>query len=87
MARHMLVSKIATFRGSHGRGNSFPDPNIDGDNIYMAIPLGIDWLDPSSALNRSVSTGGISAGSVLTESGSTGNVSNGIYRTHNRPRS
>jgi len=70
---------------------AFQNPKIGRDNIYMAMPLGIDWLDPSSTLNRiistiSTSTGIVSTGSLLTRSastgiGSVGSVSTGIYRS------
>src|SRR3978361_402853 len=54
------VSKMATFRlllamaAQYGWDvdhmdvvTAFLNPKIDRDNIYMTMPLGIDWLDPT----------------------------------------
>jgi len=40
---------------------AFLNPKIDRDNIYMEMPLGIDWL----ALNENASNGSASDGSIL----------------------
>jgi len=59
---------------------AFLNPKIDRDNIYMEMPLGIDWLAPTgsastgSALNGSVSTGSASTGSASTGSSSNGSA-------------
>jgi len=45
---------------------AFLNPKIDRDNIYMEMPLGIDWLvSDGSASNRNASNGSASDGSVL----------------------
>ena len=45
---------------------AFLNPRIDRDNIYMEMPLGIDWLSMSgSASNRSASSKSASSGSTL----------------------
>jgi len=45
---------------------AFLNPRIDRDNIYMEMPLGIDWLASNgNASNESPSNGGASSGSVL----------------------
>jgi len=73
------VSKMATFRlilalaAQYGWDvdhmdveTAFLNPRIDRDNIYMEMPLGIDWLASNgSALNESLSNGSASSGSVL----------------------
>jgi len=66
---YALVSKMATFRlilalaAQYGWDvdhmdmvTAFLNPSIDQDNIYMEMPLGIDWL---------MSSGSTSSGSVL----------------------
>jgi len=40
---------------------AFLNPQIDRDNIYMEMPLGIDWL----LSNGNISSGSTSSGSVL----------------------
>jgi len=52
---------------------AFLNLKIDRDNIYMEMPLGIDWLAPTG----SASTGSASNGSALTGSASTGSTSTG----------
>jgi len=60
------VSKMATFRlllalaAQYGWDvehmdvvTAFLNPKIDRDNIYMEMPLGIEWLDPGTALTGS----------------------------------
>jgi len=53
---------------------AFLNPKIDRDNIYMEMPLGIDWLASTgsestrSASTRSASNGSASTGSALTGS-------------------
>jgi len=45
---------------------AFLNPRIDRDNIYMEMPLGIDWLASNGSLsNESPSNGSESSGSVL----------------------
>jgi len=45
---------------------AFLNPRIDRGNIYMEMPLGIDWLaTKGSASNESPSNGSASSGSVL----------------------
>jgi len=68
------VSKRATFRlilalaAQYGWDvdhtdlvTAFINPRIDQDNIYMEMPLGINWL----ALSGSVWNGSVSNGSIL----------------------
>jgi len=68
------LSKMATFRlilalaAQYGWDvdhmdvvTAFLNPKIDQDNIYMEMPLGIDWL----ALNENASNGSASDGSIL----------------------
>ena len=77
------VSKMATFRlilalaAQYGWDvdhmdvvTAFLNPKIDRDNIYMEIPLGIDWVTSSG----SVSSGVTSTGSESTGSASSGSV-------------
>ena len=52
---------------------AFLNPKIDRDNIYMEMPLGIDWLAPTG----SASAGSASNGSASTGSASTGSSLNG----------
>jgi len=73
------VSKMATFRlilalaAQYGWDvdhmdvvTAFLNPRIDRDNIYMEMPLGIDWLLPSgSGSNGSASSKSASSGSTL----------------------
>jgi len=73
------VSKMATFRlilalaAQYGWDvdhmdvvTAFLNPRSDPDNIYMEMPLGIDWLASNrSASNGSASSGSTSSGSVL----------------------
>jgi hypothetical protein len=33
---------------------AFLNPNIDNGNIYMTMPQGIEWLDPSMASTSAV---------------------------------
>ena len=49
---------------------AFLNPRIDRDNIYMEMPLGIDWL----ALNGRGSSGSASSGSASNENASSGSV-------------
>ena len=49
---------------------AFLNPKIDRDNIYMEMPIGIDWLTSSG----SVSSGITSTGSESTGSASSGSV-------------
>jgi len=45
---------------------AFLNPKIDRDNIYMEMPLGIDWLESDgSASNGNASNGSASDGSIL----------------------
>jgi len=50
---------------------AFLNPKIDRDNIYMEMPLGIDWLTSSGSASSGItstgseSTGSASSGSVL----------------------
>jgi len=50
---------------------AFLNPKIDRDNIYMEMPIGIDWLTSSgsvwcrSRLNGSASSGSALSGSTL----------------------
>jgi len=45
---------------------AFLNPRIDRDNIYMEMPLGIDWVvSNGSASNESPSNGSVSSGSIL----------------------
>jgi hypothetical protein len=46
---------------------AFLNPKIDGDNIYMELPLGIDWLTSTASATGRASTGS-TARSALTES-------------------
>jgi len=85
------VSKMATFRlllalaVQYGWDvdhmdvvTAFLNPKIDHDNIYMEMPLGIDWLAPTGSTSTgSVSNGSVSTGSASTGSASTGSSSNG----------
>jgi len=73
------VSKMATFRlvlalaAQYGWNvdhmdvvTAFLNPKIDRDNIYMEMPLGIDWLTSTGSVSSgSVSTGSVSTGSAL----------------------
>ena len=78
------VSKMATFRlilalaTQYGFDvdhmdvvTAFLNPKIDRDNIYMEMPLGIDWLRLSGSVSSRItstgseSTGSMSSGSVL----------------------
>jgi len=54
---------------------AFLNPKIDRDNIYMEIPLGIDWL----ASSGSESSGSASGGSVLI-------LRKALYRLKQTPR-
>jgi hypothetical protein len=59
---YALVSKMATFRlvlslaaqygwdVDHMDVTAFLNPKIDCENICMAMPLGIGWLDPTNTL-------------------------------------
>jgi len=80
---YALVSKMATFRlilalaTQHGWDvhhmdvmTAFLNPTIDQDNLYMEMPLGIDWLMSS----RSTSNGSASNGSTSNESISSGSI-------------
>jgi len=49
---------------------AFLNPRIDRDNIYMEMPLGIDWLTS----NRSVSNGSTTNGSASSGSTSSGSI-------------
>jgi len=54
---------------------AFLNPRIDRVNIYMEIPLGIDWLASNgSASNQSASNGSASNGSASNGSASNGSV-------------
>jgi len=73
------VSKLATFQLIRALATqygwdvdhidvvtAFLNPRIDQDNIYMEMPLGIDWLASNgSASNRSTSNGSASSESIL----------------------
>jgi len=54
---------------------AFLNPKIDRDNIYMEIPVGIDWL----ASSGSESSGSASGGSVLI-------LRKALYRLKQTPR-
>jgi len=58
---------------------AFLNPRIDRDNIYMEMPLGIDWLASNgSASKRSASNGSASNGSASNGSASNGNAWNEV---------
>jgi len=85
------VSKMATFRlilalaAEYGCDvdhmdvvTAFLNPKIDHNNIYMEMPLGIDWLASSgSASSGSASSGSASSGSALSRRSSSGSASSG----------
>jgi len=92
------VSKMATFRlilalaTQYGWDvdhmdvvTAFLNPKIDRDNIYMEMPLGIDWLTSSGSASSGItSTGSESTG--ITSSGSVLILRRALYGLKQAPR-